>query len=796
MASAQPQPRTARLQQILFGTVGQLIMLFSLALALRLLVWRWYEFYPLTGDEQEYLNQALTMLRERRYDELRLMRPPLYGVFLAANIYFFDSLIQNLRLVQAVISAATVVPIYMLTREISDGRLAISTANTNHQSPIANRQSPFLAALLCALSYTLAANATELLTETLFVFGLAVFFALLLWAGKRLNAEPQSRRDAAEFPVSSSQPKSASDKLRNTNYGLRSTTHLVTLSSGHLVTFLAGLVLGLLALTRSAALPLLPLGVLWLLGLLSLHFWRAGNHVKLQQLRLRMVPALLVVLGALLVVLPWTARNYATYGALIIIDTTGAENLWLDNNPHPGGWEGGREEVKAQLYALGNDMAARQRLASQQGLANITGNPQWFANKAWGELLQFFALEHADDMRDRPAIWLPPAQVWTRLILGDGLWLLLLLAGTYGLVRVTSYELRVTSEQTPFIAHRSSFIVSVGLLFGLWAAYTLLTTLIFHVELRYRLPLYPVLLPFAALALVGQSPQAAAGPAEARRWPKVLALLLPAACLLLTLLHRPYPLLAWQLGWKHWHLAQAEGAAARGDAAATREAARAALANDERSVLARVALARADLLVGNESAAETTLREAIGVLRAHPHPHLLLGDMLRQRGDAENARSELAYERNSLEDMQTWSWNRFRTPPPPALTLGNGLDLGFIQGFHLVQEGEQGRWTTDSARVRLSLPPGATSLALRLASGRPAGATPVPLAVLVNGQPVGNLQVTPKWADYRLPLPDGLTGDVIAIELRSPTFRPRDLNRASPDSRQLGMQVEQISLQP
>src|SRR5687767_13518599 len=73
------------------------------ALALRLLVWRWHEQYGLGGDESEYFNQALRLLREHIYVELNLMRPPLYTGFLATCIYLFDSLVQRLRLAQEII---------------------------------------------------------------------------------------------------------------------------------------------------------------------------------------------------------------------------------------------------------------------------------------------------------------------------------------------------------------------------------------------------------------------------------------------------------------------------------------------------------------------------------------------------------------------------------------------------------------------------------------------------------------------------------------------------------------------
>jgi len=184
-------------------------------------------------------------------------------------------------------------------------------------------------------------------------------------------------------------------------------------------------------LIRSVALPLLPLGALWLI----LRTENREQRTKLSITRRSTICSLSFVLCSVLVIVPWTARNYATYGALILIDTTGAENLWLDNNP-AGSTPAdplGREAAKKQLYALGDDRAARQRLAGANGAAAIRAHPAWFLQKAWGEAKQFFALEYYDDMRDRRAIWVPPLEVWLRLALGDGLWLLLLFSGVIGL---------------------------------------------------------------------------------------------------------------------------------------------------------------------------------------------------------------------------------------------------------------------------------------------------------------------------------------------------------------------------
>ena len=683
------------------------IALFALALTLRLLVWRWHELYPLGGDEREYLDQALTLLREHRYVELRLMRPPLYTGFLAACIYLFDSLVQRLRLVQAVISALTVVPLYALARQL-----------------FRERRAAFAAGLLAALSYTLAANATELLTETLFLFGLTLFLWMLLRIGA---AERAPVRGWAAWAG------------------------------------LAGLTLGCLALVRSVALPLLPLSVLWL---------AAALHQR-QELRRRLLALCLLPLGFGLVVAPWTARNYIAYGALIVVDTTGAENLWLDNDP------AGREAVKAQLYALGEDRATRQRLATERGLAAIAADPGRFAAKAWGEAQKFFALQFFDDMRERRAIWVPPHEVWLRLLLGDGVWLLTLFGGLAGL----------------WLAPGS--LRGARWLFVPWALYVLLTALVFHVELRYRLPLYPALLPYAGWALARLVARGA--PRRPVAWRVAGAALSSLACLALMLLHRPYLAESWMLASKHSALWRAERALDAGDSPAAAAAARAAIGLDPASALARVALARAALADGDLAAAREALDAAVKAVPDHPRAHVLRGAVLRAIGETEAARADLAYETATLEDMQAWAWDAFAPlgPAPQSLDVGGGLDLGYLRGFHAAESGAY-RWTRAAAELRLTAPPGTMALLeLRLAGGRPAGAPQPQVTVLVDGQVVETLAPAAGWQTYRIELPAAATADgLVLVALRSDTFRPRALDRANPDNRELGVMVDSIVLLP
>jgi hypothetical protein len=334
-----------------------------------------------------------------------------------------------------------------------------------------------------------------------------------------------------------------------------------------------------------------------------------------------------------------------------------------------------------------------------------------------------------------------------------------------------------------------------------WALYTLLTALVFHVELRYRLPLYPALLPYAAWTLIriADCRLQIADWGKTRSKPKTQNLKLALTALTslvlisLLLLHRPYIGDAWALGWKHLRLWQAGRALDRGDAVGTRALAQAALGWDADSALARVALARAALLDGDQQAALGTLDGAITVLQAHPYAHLLRGAILRTQGDAPAARTELAFEGTSLEDLQDWAWRAFApvAPAPVVVEIGAGLDLGYVRGFWLPEKGGY-RWSGTQSEMLLMAPDETMRIELRLAAGRPAGAPPADVVVLAGGRVVGQIQPGPGWQTYSLPLsaPPG----PLVLTLSSNTFRPRDYDRASPDDRALGVMVGRVAI--
>ncbi|MBA3947262.1 MAG: glycosyl transferase [Herpetosiphonaceae bacterium] len=668
-----------------------LLLALGLGLALRLVVWQWHERYPLGGDEVAYFDQALHWLQGKGYQELPLMRPPLYPVFLAVVFKLFDSQVQRVRLVQALLSTATIGAVWWLARSFvaADQRRERVDGLTGGAWVV-----PAVAALLAACNFTLVANATELLTETLFVGGLTVAFALLLGA---------DRRNSLGWAAC------------------------------------GGVIIGALALLRSVALPLVPLGVVWLL--MRSRAWR--------EWRWRLAAAFgLLALG---VIVPWTVRNALRYHALILVDTTGAENLWLDNDP------AGREAVKRQLYALGDDRAARQRLATQRGLQDLVAAPAQVLAKGWHEAQNLVALQYFDDLRTRPAIWVPPVEVWLRLLGGDGLWLLLMVGGSAGLWLHPDGRLRW--------------------LFVPWVAYIAVTNLLFHVELRYRLPLYPALLSYTAWSLCMLRGQWRRQPIR-----NLGAVVSSAALGLLLVLHRPYPQETVMLVRKHWALW-------RGDPAT-------ALQLDPTSALARVGLVRQGR-GRDEQVVLHLLDAAIQVKPDHPYAHLLRGDILRHEGNAAGAVHEFSWETHSLEDLQRWSWNTFTSVAPERIDLGTA-DLGWIQGFYAQIKGEQGfRWTTGQALIKCPALSGPAHVQVRLRSGRATGtvATGVTVRLIDNtgrAQPVTVqvVKVGQDWQTFELPVvapPSSAT-----LQLLVSTFRPRDLNRVSDDNRALGVEVASV----
>jgi len=248
----------------------------------------------------------------------------------------------------------------------------------------------------------------------------------------------------------------------------------------------AGLVLGLLAITRENARILLPLACVW--GWIALP-------------RARRVPALGAFVAAfVLVLLPVGLRNQAAGGELVFGTTNFGTNLWIGNNPQADGL--------CQPLLPGRGHTASDRVDALELAEAATGRELTATQVSdyWrGEALEFMSSE-------------PLA--WTRLILRKSYFLL----HAREWIDVQSFEVfRDESKLLTVLGFVLRFgalvpLAWIGLVLGwrerrrfaFWyVALALLAASIalFFVFARFRMTLVPLLFFFAALA-IARLPQA------------------------------------------------------------------------------------------------------------------------------------------------------------------------------------------------------------------------------------------------------------------------------------------------
>jgi hypothetical protein len=187
------------------------------------------------------------------------------------------------------------------------------------------------------------------------------------------------------------------------------------------------------------------------------------------------------LLGAVLVVGPWTARNWVVFHAFVPVSLMGGRALWEGNTDLP------RNEVYARYDAVGgpNALVDRHRLALHEAVRNILSRqPGWLFEKLVDQVPHFFAADNLVIVHVKRAAYgaVTPAAAWT--VAGVTLvpYLAALFLFGWGLPRLPP-----TRPQ--------------GLLLT-FAGYYLLIHVVVHAFSRYRLPAVPVLLLVAANAWV------------------------------------------------------------------------------------------------------------------------------------------------------------------------------------------------------------------------------------------------------------------------------------------------------
>jgi tetratricopeptide (TPR) repeat protein len=245
--------------------------------------------------------------------------------------------------------------------------------------------------------------------------------------------------------------------------------------------FLAGVVLGFFAVTRPNILAFAPFILLWLLiyfrrnksWLVCLKYW------------------LYVGIGAALVILPITLRNYLVGKDFVLVASQGGINFFIGNNPYSDG-------TSAVVPGLGDDWdyADAVVLAEQEVGHKLKPSQasNYFYRRGWDFILKepekslpllwkkFYLFWNKFEVSNNQNTYFFRRYSWLLRILPTGFWLvgpLAILGMIYSLRRFRKYSL---------------------LLFYVFSY--MLTVVFFFVADRFRLPVLPLLIIFAGFALV------------------------------------------------------------------------------------------------------------------------------------------------------------------------------------------------------------------------------------------------------------------------------------------------------
>ena len=339
-------------------------------------------------------------------------RPPLYPAFQALFLAGGVGTL-GIRIAQVILSSISVVLVYRIAQREAGLRAAR------------------IAAVLVAFNPILIAFSHRLWSETLFIFLLLAAFDLL--------ARPATAGGLRRWLV-------------------------------------AGIALGLGALTRPMLVTFLPFIVLW--GVLQLKRERERLNPATGLIRLSF---LLITCG--LVILPWTVRNMRTTGDFVLIDSNGPFNILVGAQPESRfvdkddvwSWRFGRVADQGYVQLVALEPARAQALAMEGAISHVRADPRGFLAKSWWEAghiwtLDSFLLRH---LRNR---WYGAVPGWfTPLVTVAA-------AGWFALVVLAGFVGVTVSRPSPFR----------GLLLLLLLQYTLLFAATYALS-RYAVPLQALL---------------------------------------------------------------------------------------------------------------------------------------------------------------------------------------------------------------------------------------------------------------------------------------------------------------
>jgi hypothetical protein len=194
----------------------------------------------------------------------------------------------------------------------------------------------------------------------------------------------------------------------------------------------------------------------------------------------------------LLAVLPWTVRNYVTFGAFVPVSTAGALNLWQGNAGES------RQQVYEEIWAV-HGRIAQYELARRKGIEAVLARQPWWIFEKLREVM--------------PEYWAAHGQPIVHIE-----------RGAYDAVPRPLAMAAIAVVLVPYLAVLCLFVAGMAFLPRHRAALLLLGFLAYYVLLhvathgypRYRLPALPVLFLIGAHGLAAWRADARPAPSRGR----------------------------------------------------------------------------------------------------------------------------------------------------------------------------------------------------------------------------------------------------------------------------------------
>jgi tetratricopeptide (TPR) repeat protein len=380
---------------------------------------------------------------------------PFYPYFLSGIFKVFGENLFLVRLIQILIGSLNCVLIYQLTRKLSGDR----------------RGPPALAGALAALYGTLVFFDGDLLMIPLVLFFTCLSILALVMAGERRGALAVAGSDGQSAPARSGSTGRSSRRL-----------------TPGVLFLMAGASLGLAGLGKPNVLLFAPFALAWIVT--QPHAGRAAGRWR---------AGLLFAAGAIAAVAPITARNYIVSKDLVLVSSNAGVNFYIGNNeaatgifflPPGSGLDNARLYVssrRAAEAATGRENLKPSDVSgywAREGFSYVKQEPAAAAALLARKFLLFW--NHYEIPNHHNKAFIETYFAPTLRYLAVGFWIVapLAIAGIILLFCGTAPRRTRNLYVTFVLVYMASLMP-------------------FFVTARYRLPVVPLLIVFAALGVFG-----------------------------------------------------------------------------------------------------------------------------------------------------------------------------------------------------------------------------------------------------------------------------------------------------